>query len=141
MHDNNDKFIRGIHDHQNIYTNFKDIFISNFTDSWQGRLFEEFNLMEPLFTNDFLHFNNVVFDLTDVLSAINKSKLRKASGHGDVSAEYVKYADLLLSYRLANLFTACSKHGIALRNFWGITLLQFLKLILITIFLIIDQLQ
>ena len=69
--------------------------------------------------NDFIYCNYIVFSQTDVLSAFNKLKLGKAAGPDGVSVECVNLADLLLSYRLADIFTTCCKHSVVLRNFYG----------------------
>ena len=102
MQDNNsksnDKFVGGIRDSQNICSNFKDTFVSNFNDSWQGKLCKEFKLLEPSIMNDIMRCNNIIFSQNDALLAFLKLKLGKAASPDGVSADCIKYADLLLSY-------------------------------------------
>jgi len=109
----------GIHDAKTICNKFKDTFVGNFVNSWQGQLYDTFKQSEVLLTNDFLGTMNTIFCKQDVMLAFKQLKLGKAAGLDKVSAELLINADVILCQKLADLFTACCKHGFVPNNFCG----------------------
>ena len=90
----------------------------------KGQLYDTFKEREVLLNTNFLVTMNTIFCQHDVMLAFKQLKLSKTVGLGTMLIN----ADIILCQKLADLFSACCKHGFVPNNFCGGALALYPKM-------------